>query len=648
MNLPTGLSWAWPLWRRAVLALGLVVVFMPNLSAQERTDEVPELPETVVPGRPGAFPAAPLEDDSVVGATGTASRRRDVGSSVTVIDPQEIENRQSVTVAEVLRGRVGLDVVRQGGVGGTTSVFLRGANSQQTKVIMDGIWLNDPSNPTRGFDFSNLTMANIERIEVIRGPQSILYGSDAIGGVVNIVTKRGEGPLTFRGSHQGGTLNSQQQMLHASGGDDRKYYSITGSYLSTSGISTASVLNGNAEHDGYQNGTIGGRFGWTPAPELNVDYVFRWTDARVDVDDFSFGLGVPIDNLIRKNLAKQFFQRVQLQSLAFDELIEQKVGFNVTDYHRRDTAPGPFEPATFLGQTRMVDYQANLQLTDTNRFTAGTMYWQEEASSSLDPQAALTDAAVFLMDEVRLWDRWTTSIGVRWDKYNAAGPAQTYRFASNYQLEEFATAIHGSLGTGFRAPSLAESLFAFGNPNLLPERSKGWDIGATKTFFDGIVNVDATYFRNDITDLIVFDFATFNLNNVGLVRTSGVELSGDVQLTRTTLLRGNYTHTDAINRLTDTQLLRRPKDKGYVEIQQKLLNDRATLSVMSFLVGPRLDTGLTRLDRYGIVNVMGRYQWTDQLELFGRIDNVFNERYEEVRGYGVLGLNAYAGVNWTW
>jgi len=617
-------------------------------SGQDQPDDIPEIPETVVPGRPGAFPAEPLESDAVLSATGSATRRRDIGSSVTVIDAQELANRQSVTVGEVLRGTAGLDVVRQGGIGGATSVFMRGANSQQTKVLMDGIPINDPSNPTRGFDFSNLTVANIERIEIVRGPQSVLYGSDAIGGVINIVTKRGQGPLTLRASAQGGSFGTHQEMLHASGGDDRKYYSITGSFLGSDGISTASSANGNTEQDAYKNGTVGGRFGWTPAPELNVDYVFRWTDARTDVDDFSFALGVPVDNLIRKNLAKQFFQRVQLQSLAVDELVEQKVGFSLTDYHRRDTAPGPFEPATFLGQTRVVDYQANLQLTQTNLFTAGAMYLQEEAASNLDPQAAQNDAAVYLHDQIQVWDRWTTTIGVRWDHYNRAGPAQTYRFASNYQLDEIGTTFHGSLGTGFRAPALAENLFAFGNPDLRPEKSKGWDVGVSKSFLDGVVTLDATYFRNDIIDLIVFDFDTFALSNVGLVRTSGVELTGDLQLTPTTLLRGNYTHTDAINRLTDQQLFRRPRDKGGVELQQRLFNDRASIGIMALLVGPRLDTGFQRLDRYGLVNLTGRYQWTDQLELFARLDNVFNERYAEVRGYGVPGVNGYAGVNWVW
>lgn len=620
----------------------------PPATASPATDPLPEIPETIVPGRTGSFPAEPLTPDTILSATNTPAATRSIGSSYTVIDSEKIAASQQQNVAEVLRGTPGLDVVRQGGPGGVTTVFLRGANSQQTKVLIDGVPVNDPSNASRLFDFSNLSTDNIERIEVIRGPQSVLYGSDAIGGVVNIITKRGQGPFTAKVGAMGGTYGTHQETVSASGGDERTYYALGGSFLKTDGISSASRRNGNREPDGYSNGSVSGRFGWNPDETWNVDYMFRYTDARAELDDFSFGLGVPVDNLIRRNISKIFTNRVQLTNLAVDGLIEQKVGFSLTDYNRLDTDSGPFSPPLFVGQTRKVDYQASLQLTDSNTFTAGTSYQHEDGSSTFNPLASLTDIAFYLQDQFQLLENWSTTVGVRWDDYNRAGPAQTYRVASVYRFDESATSLHGSLGTGFRAPALAESLFAFGNPNLRPESSKGWDAGVRQELVDGTIVVDATVFDNFLNNLIVFDFNTFNLENVGRARTTGAELSGMCYVTERVTLTGGYTFTNARNLDTGVMLLRRPREKSTIGLEYLFPNESTRVGINALLVGQRLDTGNNILARYTLVNLTARQQLGRHSEFFLRVDNLFNESYEEVRGYGVPGVATYAGFNLTY
>jgi len=323
-----------------------------RLTDQPEPEEepVPELPPTIVPGRIGNFPAEPLEGDTVLSPNRNPTPASQSGSSITVISQDQIRRGGQVNVAEVLRGQLGVDVVRQGGPGGVTSVFLRGGNSAHTKVLLDGISLNDPSNASRAFDFSNLTVDNIERIEVLRGPQSMVYGSDAIGGVVNIVTKRGEGPLSIRASAMGGSFNTGQTSLNASGGNERAYYSVTGAFLSTGGISAASARNGNTEHDSYNNGTVSGRLGYNLGDTWNVDYVFRYIDAAAEIDDVPFPGPLPVDNLIRKNLTKNFSNRVQLTNWMADGLVQQKVGFSLNDVGRHDTDPGFFSPARFHGE----------------------------------------------------------------------------------------------------------------------------------------------------------------------------------------------------------------------------------------------------------------------------------------------------------
>lgn len=474
-----------------------------------------ELPETVVPGRPNAFPANPLDANTLLTPNRFETDASQVGSSYTVIDESEIRQSRQSSVAEVLRGKLGLDVVRSGGPGGATSVFLRGANSQHTKVLLDGMPINDPSHPNRGFDFSSLTADNIQRIEVLRGPQSILYGSDAIGGVINIITKRGEGPATIRASGMGGSFGTARTSLSVSGGDQASYYSITGAYSHTDGISSASILTGNSEPDRHRNGSVSGRVGWNLSEDFNVDYVFRYIDRDVEIDSFDFTLGL-IDDLVRANLSQQFMNRIQLRSLSLDGLIENKVGFSLTDYQRQDTATiFSFEASEFHGQSRQLDWQSNVTLTENQLVTVGVDYLHEMASSDVNPEQQQFNTGVYLQDQVVLAENWFAGFGFRWDSHSAAGNASTYRVSTRYLNPGTAREFHGSIGTGFRAPALAENFFAGGNPALLPESSKGWDAGVQQSWLEGVIVLDATYFHNDFRNLIDFDFTTFSLQNIG-------------------------------------------------------------------------------------------------------------------------------------
>ncbi len=617
-------------------------------NAQPAEEPIPELPPTIVPGRIGNFPAEPLEGDSVVSPNRNATPANQSGSSITVITQEQIRRGGQNTVAEVLRAQLGVDVVRQGGPGGLTSVFLRGGNSAHTKVLLDGVPLNDPSSATRAFDFSNLTVDNIERIEVLRGPQSMVYGSDAIGGVVSIITKRGQGPLSLRATGMGGSFNTGQTSLSASGGNERAYYSATGSLLSTGGISAASARNGNTEHDGFNNGTVSGRFGYNVGDTWNVDYVFRYVDAAAEIDDFDFFSGLPIDNLVRKNLTKNFSNRVQLTNWMVDGLIQQKVGFNLNDVDRRDTDPGLFSPASFHGQTREADYQVSALLTETNTLSGGANYLAEDAVSSLNPLATQNIKGVWLQDAFQIGPSWFNTAGLRWDDASRAGSAQTYRFTSLYRLDGLGTAFHGSLGTGFRQPALAENLFAFGNPNLRPEHSKGWDIGARQQIWGDALYFDATYFRNDFRDLIIFDFNTFSLANVGRARSSGVELMLNSLITQQLSMNASYTFDDTLNYDTGAQLVRRPRNKMLLAFTRLSPDNRSSMTLSTIYVGQRLDTGNRTLNQYMLLNLSGTYQATERVQLFARLDNVTNTFYEEVRGFGTPGFGAYGGLNVTW
>ena len=630
-------------------------------------DDVPAIDDTVVTVRP--FPVGELSDDVSLTATRVQTPLSNVGSSVTIVTRDQIRDSGQTSVVEVLRTVPGLDIAQAGGPGRQSSAFLRGSNSNQTKVMLDGVWLNDPT-ANRAFDLSNLTVDNIERIEVLRGPQSTLYGSDAIGGVINIITRRGSGPARARFSTQAGSFDTSNQVATLSGGNERSYYSFSGSYFDTNGFSAA---ESGSERDGYRNGTMSGRAGVVFSDQLDVDVVFSYTDADSKFDSYSFdpltGASLPVDGLANTARSESFYARTQIRSVSCDGVLEQKVGFNYTNINRDSLTPGL--NSYFNGDVRMVDWQANLTVLDRDQvqdiLTVGAMYLQEDALTSntfapLPSDRSLFNRAVYLQNTMVLFDQWTVTAGTRWDQFSRSGDANTYRVTSRYQIPDDGVALHGSIGTGFRAPSINE-LFGFaGNPDLRPESSRGWDCGLEHRFADDRLVVDATYFRNDFDDLIVFVLTnppfTGELFNVSTARTHGVELTATWLLDERTQLTGGYTRCDSQGRDPNsgvvTTLLRRPRDKFSVSVDRSICDGRGNFNLTLRYVGRRTDVAPIfgdppiELDHYMVANLGVWFDVQDDLRFFGRVDNVFDEDYQEINGFQTAGLSAYAGMMWTW
>lgn len=611
-------------------------------SSVEPTPGIPEFPEAVIRGR-REFPSVPADVGTSLSANPVETPLRQTGASVQVITADEIQRSGKQTVTEVLREAVGLQAVRLGPPGGVTSVFLRGANSQHTKVLLDGIPINDPSNATRGFDFSTLSLDNIERIEIVRGAQSVLFGSDAIGGAINIITRRGEGPLTARFTGMGGTLGTGQVRLQASGGTDQAYYSLGGSYLDTAGVSAALS---DAEKDGLNQGAFSSRFGWNLTDSLNLDYVFRYSHTNAQVDDFDFFSGVPIQNLQRRNLTTSLFHRIQLQASTLDGLVQHRVALSLADYTRQDTDSGPFVAPRFEGATRTVDYQVDWLVAEGHVVTAGALFGHEEAVSTSDPQVDQQNGAAFLQDQFEVMDFWFATAGVRWDEYSTAGSAFTYRVTNVIHVDSWGLSFHGGLGTGFRAPALAENLFQFGNPDLRPEHSKSWDVGVGWQAENQALAWDVTYFSATFDNLILFDFNSFALANVGSSRSDGVELTVNYRW-RDTSFGLLYTLTATHNDATGQMLLRRPRDKVTWLVDHTFVDLNASLQFDVTYYSHRLDTGNAILDDYFLANLTGRIALSPCADAFLRVNNLFDQDYEEVRGYGVPGIAAFVGLDWV-
>lgn len=641
--------------------------------AEPGTQGLPELPETTVVGQPsgvGSQGSAVPGETTVESPTRTDQPLSQVGSSLSVVTSEQIRERQQTSVAEVLRGLPGVDVVRQGQAGGVTSVFLRGASSEQTKVLVDGIPVNDPISPGRGFDFSTLAVDNIERIEVLRGPQSTLYGSDAIGGVINIVTKKGDGPLAVRTSVMGGSFTTSQEAASVAGGNETVYYSFGGSYFHTEGFSAADRrLPGNFERDGFRLGTFSGRTGWTPAENCDVDFVIRYNRGTVHIDD---GGGPFMDDPNQTNFTEQTFFRTQLRYENYDGWWEQKLAFNVADHRRRNDDPedvlhpGDSFFSNFNGQTRQLDWQHNFRLHETNTLTVGVVDQEEEGDSAFrgtfsgfafdgrfDKQR-LRDTAVYVDDQIRIADRWFTTLGARQDNYSLAGVADTYRATTLVRLPGSETGLRATIGTGFKAPTIFQLFDGFsGNPELRPEQSKGWDYGLEQPLADGRVVLAVTYFRNDFDNLIDFDPVTFRFFNVNRALATGVELAAAWFVDDAMTVTASYTRTDTRDLETGLPLLRRPKHKAGLAINRRVLAGRGNVNVGLVYVGDRDDVfgfPLSRvlLDEYVVVNAALTCDVTSWCQAFVRVDNLFDARYQEVFGFGTPRLSAYGGVSVLW
>lgn len=611
--------------------------------AEPLPDDVPVLPETTVTA---PFPAAPLSNDNVLSASRTPITQQQNGSSVTVITREDIERRGARNLDEILRIVPGVTVAQRGGLGQQSSLFIRGANSEQTKVVLDGIPINDPASPNGAFNPAHFLLDNVERIEILRGPQSTLYGSDAIGGVISITTRRGNGPARLRLSTYGGSFGTYNQTASISGGDEKYWYALSGAWIKSDGFS---VARAGTEQDGYENGTLSGRLGAFLTEDLSTDVVWRYTDADSDLDGFMADGANNLDT-------ETFFLRTQLQYSQMEGRVQHRAGYNLASY-KRDDARSTFQ-RWFDGDSHKFDYQLSVLTVDCEDFShtliAGAEHLREEfrqdvttAALFFDENSARFNNAFFLENQFQVGDDLFVTAGYRHDHYSRSGHADTYRVTSRYQVTDTA-ALHGAIGTAFRAPSLGQNTAGFGfNPALRPEESFGWEFGLEKRFFSDRVTIDATYFRNDTDDLIIFLFtgvppAFGTLVNIAQATSHGVELTGRFDLGEDTYVTASYTHNETED-ASNTQLLLRPRNSAFVSLTQEFCDDQAAISLAMRYAGVRQDFGGVRLDNYIVLDATGWIQLAENVRMFARVDNVTDEDYQEAAGFQTPGVSAYGG-----
>jgi vitamin B12 transporter len=560
----------------------------------------------------------------------------------------------------VLKDIPGLNVVQTGGPGGETSVFMRGTNSNHTKVFIDGIDVSDPSNATGAFDFGQLLTQDIERVEVLRGPQSGLYGSDAIGGVINIITKSGNGPAQFTGAAEGGTFDTFNQAGTVSGSDEAFHYSASVAHFHAGATPVTPLdllLPGEARIDDYDdNLTLTTKLGYDVTPDFDLGLAARYTDIhlRDTGEDYLVALpfsGYPAPEQTSADTV-EYATRLTAHLKSFDGVLEQTLGLAYT-HDRTDTVEPQTPPALNTGERRKADWQGDVKFDPTETLVLGAEYERDEIDQPITADVHIGSAYGELQSQIG--DHWFSALNVRHDDNSRFGDKTTWRFAPGWVLTETDTKLHASVGTGFKAPTLSElyqsfpAFFFFANPNLKPESSTGWDAGIEQAVVHDVLRVGVTYYYNRIRDLITTDVTGTTWANVGRATTDGIESFIAYQPLRELTLRVDYTYTQAEDDVLEQPLLRRPKHRGsFVATWQVTRAWQWNLDVLA--VGNWVDVsrdGLTSglsAPGYTTVNLATSYDLTPRVALFARVDNLLDRHYENPIGFLQPSIGVYAGL----
>ena len=631
----------------------------------------------------------------IVSATKTPLPIDQVTSAVQVITGEELERKKIKTVIDGLRLGQGVFATSSGGPGTEATVKMRGAFARHTLVLIDGVIVNSPT--TGAYDFANLTAENIDRIEILRGAQSMLYGSDAVGGVINIYTKKGAGTPMASTFMEYGSFASLREGASASGAKGLFDFAASLSRWDTSSFSAINYRRGAFERDGFHNWQGSGKLGVSLPNDGRLEFNARWYNSDVSFDGFADS-GAPADvfgarqtdrNLILSGTYEQPLTSWWTQKLTLAQANERllsvsgNVGYNLNTKQyiigtpncflsNPDTCFTPFSSDLEI-LNRRLEWQHNFQVGKPLLLTAGYQFREEQGNASgsfgaSQPNKLISSNAGFAQAQVNLWDRLFVTGGVRQDSYNVFGDATTYRVTAGYLLKETGTKFRGSYATGFKAPTMNDLFFqGFGNPNLKPEKSQSMDVGIDQSFFQDRLQLNAGYFWNRFRDLIQFassftplcPASSFGLCpiNVAEAKSQGWELGFKATIMEGLHVRGQYTYT--MTRAFDTptnplggdkRLPRWPLDQAtlgltYIPIEPLRIN------VDYRFVGARnndlANTRTQQLGSFNVVNASTTYDVTKNWQVYGRVDNLFNAHYEEILFFGTPSRSVYGGVKYT-
>ncbi len=608
-------------------------------------------------------------DEVVITATRIEMPQRAIGRSVSLISSWELEHYKKISISNILRDIPGLDVTQNGGIGQPSSVFIRGAKSEHTLVMIDGLEVNDPISPGRSFDFAHLIPDGVERIEIIKGPQSTLYGSDAIGGVINIISKKGiKGPSILI-SGETGSYGSYRENIQTSGASNNINYNLSLSRLDFKGFSAAGEKYGNKEKDGYSNTNLSGKTGIKLSQNSSFNLMFRYINSKTDLDNMG---GVFGDDPNYTSKEKQFYLKSQFTVDTFNKKWTQVYSFSFMENKRKylnekDTVhPDDFVDSNYNSRSYKIDFQNNVFANEMNTLAFGLEFEKEKGDSryysesmwgpyeAIFPNKETNILGIYLHDNMNINNTFLPTFGIRYDKHNIYGSSTTFHVAPVYFVNKSNTKLRASFATGFKAPSLYQLYSQYGDIKLKPEKVKGFDFGIEQYIYKENISFSAAYFHNDFSNMIDFESNLSKYVNTGKAQTSGIEIEMAVRPLPKIYLKVFYTHLKTLDKLTKKELLRRAKNKGGFNINYSVF-DKINLNANLIYTGSRYDMDYSTwpaqrklLDKYTKIDLTAYYDIYENLQFFSRIENLTNQVYEDVIGYGTPKRSVYLGFKFIY
>jgi vitamin B12 transporter len=565
----------------------------------------------------------------------------EIGSSVSVITSEDMDELGVDFALDAVATAPGVTINQNGAFGGSASVRIRGASSDQTLVLIDGVPVSDPTGTGGGYNFAYLDTDNIERIEVLKGPQSTLWGSDAIGGVVSITTKRPtEG---FSGSVFGeyGSFNTVRGGAAISNANDAGDFRIAATGLTTDGISKADEDNGNTEDDAYDSRTIAARGGLNLPGSVRLESSLLWSDAESEYDSYSASAQGNVADGDEVTNSETLSGNITLKAPLFDGLLYNLVQVGYSDIERENRSNGVQSYYTD-GNRALFRYQGTLNINEANKVAFGAE--REETSANSDESSV---DSLFALYEFKPVDDLTLTGGLRMDDHETFGSETTGRVAAAWTATD-QLVVRASWAQGFKAPSIFQSTYICSfcgltepNRNLKPETSEAYDIGVEWHSADQRLMLGATLFDQESENLIDFSF-TAGYDNIAFVESQGVELVGAYTFTSWLNVSANYTYIDAEDG-DGNELTRLPETSANVTVS---FDPEGPFSgaVLVRYNGEEANTNGTDLDSWTRLDLTGSYDLNDKVELYGRIENVYDEDYQQILGYGTPGTSGSLGL----
>ena len=619
-------------------------------------------------GPPGADGEA--SDDTVLGVAAET-----VGNAVTVVSGEDLRRQQIRNAADALRSLPGVAVNRQGGAGNLTQVRIRGAEANHTLVLIDGIVANNTADGE--FDFSNLSAEEIERIEIIRGPMSSLYGSNAVGGVVNIISRRGKGPLTATLQTEAGSFASRDVVARLSGGSENANLALAYQWRQTQGFNIAPVGD---EQDGSRLSSFSLRAGARLLENMSLDVTLRNSEKRADRDgfgDFSAPAG---------SLAQAFDDRSTLSNSVFLaganlkwDTLNGNLSHEFKANHNGTTTTD--SDRTFFSNSKNISEANSFAYLGTLRLDTPAIWGKHSLSALIEkddeqftPEGTFADGRARERGRLSFAGEWRGALanrlyltaGVRHDDNDNFQDFTTWRTALSLPLPELGLRPHASTGTAVKLPTMFEQFgtnqFFSPNAKLQPEQSFGWDAGLEFSWLAGKATLDVTYFHANLTDKIDGFVATavpgvFTAKNLaGESTRQGVEIAARVKLAQNLSWGAAYTFTDARNP-DGEQEVRRPPHAARTDLSYGFAGGRGSANLAVIWNGSMEDVAFVMpffdpqlrvsLPPYWLVNAAVSYKLQPGLELFGRVENLLDQHYQESFGFDAAPLAAFAGVRLT-